>query len=478
MKFYKDNRGGEIISRVINDVNILQNFIVSGVIVLIKDPFILIGGICLIFYIHWKLALLTMVVAPLIAFTIARIGARIRKLTYQIQSRMADVTSILQETILGISIVKLFCGERKQIDKFHNKNREYFKLYVKSIKLMSASTPIVELLGITGVILVIWYGGYEVTQGKLTTGSLIAFVGYLLTVSRPIKEFTRANMLIQQAIAASQRIFELIDTKVMIVEAPTAIELPAVKGKIEFVDVSFGYNDKEYVLKDINLKIEPGEILALVGPSGGGKTTLVSLIPRLYDPVMGVIKIDGYDIRNVTISSLRKQIGIVPQYTILFPGTVAENIAYGEKDISLDKIIEAAIAANAHEFIINLPYGYDTYIGENGVKLSGGERQRIAIARALVRKPRILILDEATSSLDTESENAIQAALAKIMHHQTTIVIAHRLSTIIHADRIVTINDGRITEIGTHHELVSCNGLYKRLYEVQFSNVDNMVNVK
>ncbi|MBI4777531.1 ABC transporter ATP-binding protein [Candidatus Desantisbacteria bacterium] len=358
------------------------------------------------------------------------------------------------------------------------------------------------------MLLVVWYGGYEVAHERLTPGALMSFVAYLLTISRPIQDFSQANILVQQAAAASQRIFELLDTKLTVKESPGAIEMPdiaggteaqlnplpiplpsgegerhkgtkgeegrrqeaetqGIRGKIEFVDVSFIYDDKP-VLSGINLTITPGEVLALVGPSGGGKTTLVNLIPRLYDPASGIIRIDGIDIRDVTLKSLRRQIGIVPQHTFLFSGSIVSNIAYGMPDATMEEIIESASGANAHDFITRLSLSYNTHIGEHGVRLSGGERQRIAIARALLKKPGILILDEATASLDTESENLIQAALLRIMRQQTTIIIAHRLSTIIHADRIITISQGGIAEIGTHDELLSSGGLYKRLYEIQF----------
>lgn len=299
----------------------------------------------------------------------------------------------------------------------------------------------------------------------MSVEDLIAFGLYLATMSAPIKRLTQVNLIVQQALAASQRIFEIIDTEITVAEHPQAKELPAIMGKVEFENVFFSYEDK-LVLEGINLQVKQGEVLAIVGPSGNGKTTIINLIPRLYDPNSGKIMIDGYDIKQVKIQGLRQQIGIVPQEIILFSGTVKENIAYGKIDANFDEIVESARAANAHEFITNLPDKYDTQIGEHGVKLSGGQRQRLAIARAIIRKPKILILDEATSALDSESETLIQASLAEIMKHQTTIVIAHRLSTVINADKIAVLDKGKIVELGTHQELLKQGGLYSKLYDV------------
>lgn len=464
LKFYKDRHTGEIVSRAVNDVNVLQNFITSGVTNLIKEPIVLTGAIIIIFHLHWKLALLSLIVGPLIAFVIITFGKKMRKVSYRIQEMLAKVTTVLQEFISGVHIVKLFNQEDYENNRFKEENNRYFKIYLKGVKLTVVSPSMIQFLSNVGIVVVLWYGAYEVWNKHLSIENLIAFILYLTTMSQPIKNLSNINLSIQQVIAASERIFEIIDTSISIQENQDAIILPPVKGKIELIDISFAY-EQTPVLESINLTINPGEVLAIVGPSGRGKTTLVNLIPRLYDPSSGEIRIDGYDIKKVTTASLRQYISVVPQEIILFSGTIEQNIAYGKNGATIDEVVQAANIANAHDFIINLPKGYDTEIGENGAKLSGGQRQRISIARAIIRQPKILILDEATSSLDSESENLIQAALSKIMHRQTTIVIAHRLSTIIKADRIVVIDKGRIVEQGTHQDLLKRQGVYHRLYE-------------
>jgi len=388
-----------------------------------------------------------------------------KKITLKIQSKIADVTATLQEVISGIHIVKVFAMEPYEQKKFNDVNKRYFNSFLKGVKITAASTPLVHLFSTGGMIAVVWFGAYQVLMETLSVEDLIAFALYLAAMSAPIKRLTHVNLVVQQAIAASQRIFEVIDTQIKTAEQPQAKELPPVAGKVEFENVSFSYDD-ELVLDGINLEVNPGEVLAIVGPSGNGKTTIINLIPRLYDANSGRVLVDGYDVKSVKIQSLRQQIGVVPQEIILFSGSVKENIAYGKIDASFDEVVEAAKAANAHEFIINLPDGYDTQIGEHGVKLSGGQRQRIAIARAIIRKPKILILDEATSALDSESEMLIQASLSEIMKHQTTIVIAHRLSTVINANKIAVLDKGKIVELGTHHELLKQGGLYSKLYDV------------
>ncbi|MEW6096036.1 MAG: ABC transporter ATP-binding protein [bacterium] len=464
LKFYKDRQTGQIMSRIINDVSLLENFIISGVVDIIKEPLVLVGAICIAFYLNWQLAILSLFVAPFIALSIFILGLKMKKITLKIQSEIANVTATLQEVISGIYVVKVFAMEPYEREKFNEINKRYFKAFLKGIRIIAASTPLVHLFSTGGTIVVVWFGAYQVLKGTLSVEDLIAFGLYLAAMSPPIRRLTHINLVIQRAIAASQRIFEVIDTEIKVAEHAQANELPTITGKVEFENVSFSYED-ELVLDGIDLQVNPGEVLAIVGPSGNGKTTIVNLIPRLYDPNSGKVMIDGYDIKFVKTQSLRRQIGVVPQEIILFNGTVMENIAYGKIEATFDEIVEAAKAANAHEFITHLPHGYDTQIGEHGVKLSGGQRQRIAIARAIVRKPKILILDEATSSLDSESETLIQASLAEIMKHQTTIVIAHRLSTVINADKIAVLDKGKITELGTHHELLKLGGLYSKLYK-------------
>jgi len=465
LKFYKDRQTGQIMSRIINDVVLLENFIVFGVISIIKEPLVLVGAICIAVYLNWQLAILAIFVAPFIALSIFILGLRMKKITLKIQSEMANVTATLQEVISGIHIVKVFAMEPYEREKFNKINKRYFKAFLKGVKITAASTPLVHLFSTGGTIAIVWFGAYQVLKGSLSVEDLIAFGLYLAAMSTPIRRLTYINLMLQRAIAASQRIFEVIDTEIKVPEHAQAKELPPIRGKVEFENVFFRYDD-ELVLDGVNLQVNPGEVLAIVGPSGNGKTTIVNLIPRLYDPDSGKVMVDGYDVKFVKTQSLRQQIGVVPQEIILFNGTVRENIAYGKIDADFDEIVNAAKAANAHEFISHLPNGYDTQIGEHGIKLSGGQRQRIAIARAIIRKPKILILDEATSALDSESEMLIQASLAEIMKHQTTIVVAHRLSTVINADKIAVLDKGKIVELGTHQELLKRGGLYSKLYDV------------
>ncbi len=467
LKFYKDQRRGTLISTLTNDIALLQHFILNGIVKLVKEPLIIIGAICILFSLHWKLTIVTFLVAPLIVTVIIKFGRGMKKVVTIAQQKIADVTSVLEEVIWGIKIVKLFTMEEAEKKKFEGCNKKYFDYYLQALKFDSLSAPIIEMMSTIGIILVLWYGGYEVVSGRLKVEELIAFVLYLGTISVPIKGLSSVNLFLQQASVAAGRIFELLDKQEILPESPFAKPLPPVKGKVKLEDVSFAY-ENELVLNKINLTIEEGEVVAIVGPSGAGKTTLINLICRLYDVTYGSIKIDDYDIREITIKSLHSQVGVVPQETMLFSGTVAENIGYGKLGATLEEIKNAAIIAHADEFIIALPAGYGTYIGEKGVKLSGGQRQRLAIARAILGRKPILIMDEATSSLDTTSEKLVQVALAEIMQHQTTIIIAHRLSTVMAAHRLIVLDKGEVSAIGTHIELLTKSELYKRLYELQF----------
>jgi len=468
LSFYKKRRTGEIMSRAVNDANLLQDALVNNMMRLALNLLLISGILVFIFYIDWHLSLFVLVVFPFLIFVVRRFGSRIKDFSSLVQMKIADISSILQEVIGGIEVIKSFTMEEREVKRFQDQNIMNFRLNMKRTRIVAILPPIVEVLTTLGLVAILWYGGWEVIRGELTIGELIAFLGYVGLAVNPLNRIGRDYSQYQQALASAERIFELLDIEPEIKESPGAVEMPRIEGYIKFEGVSFSYNEKELVLENINLDLKPGEKVALVGPSGVGKTTLVSLIPRFYDPVFGKISIDKQDIRKVRLSTLREQIGIVPQETILFSGSIRDNIAYGKVEASDEEIVGAAKRANAHNFISALPNGYETQVGERGVKLSGGERQRIAIARAILRNPRILILDEATSAVDAEAEVLIQEALEKLMRNKTTIIIAHRLSTILGADKVVVLKGGKVEEVGSHEELLSKGGTYAKLYKTQF----------
>jgi subfamily B ATP-binding cassette protein MsbA len=469
MSFFTKNPTGVLMSRITNDVNSIQGAVSEAVTSLMKDSFTLICLLFVIFYRDWQLALVALIIFPVTIYPIATFGRKMRKVATRTQVTMGSLTSLLQETISGARIVKAFSREDYESARFSNENENLLKLTLKSVSISAVSSPFMEFLGGVGIAAIIFYGGYQVIQGVSTPGTFFSFLTALIMLYEPIKRLTNVNNTIQQGIAGAQRVFAIIDMIPDIRNKSGAVVLPRISNAIDIRNVTFRYEDID-VLKNINLTIQSGEAVAFVGMSGGGKTTLVNLIPRFYDVTDGQILIDDLDIREVTIESLREQIGIVTQQTILFNDTVSNNILYGDIKKTREAVIRAAKAANAHDFIMNLPNGYETVIGEQGTKLSGGERQRISIARALLKDAPILILDEATSSLDTEAEIEVQEALEHLMQGRTTLVIAHRLSTIRNASRIIVLVNGEIIEQGTHEALLEKKGEYFKLNQMQFKN--------
>jgi len=469
MSFHQRQKSGEVVSRFTNDVSLIQNALINGATELIAQTSILVGSIIRIFSLNWRLALLITVMMPVVTGLVSRLGKNVRALTSMVQAKIADVTSILQETLTGIRIIKAFTMEEHEIERFSRENESAFALGMKSARIGATMGPVTELLAVLGLAFVLWFGGREVVAGRLTIGDLISFLLLVAVAAAPLSALSRIYQGMLQGLAAAERVFDILDVESEVKDEPGARELGRIRGAVEFENVVFGYGDGTRALDGVSVSIKPGQTVALVGPSGAGKTTFANLIPRFFDPDEGVVRIDGIDIRSVKIESLRKQIGLVPQETILFGVSVRENIAFGDRNASFDQIVAAAKAAYAHEFIMKLPRGYDTQVGEKGVALSGGQRQRIAIARAILRNPAILILDEATSSLDSESERLVQAAVDNLMRGRTTFVIAHRLSTIMNADLILVMDNGKIVESGTHEELLRRKGLYARLYSAQFS---------
>jgi len=469
LSFFAEHPTGLLMSRITNDVYAVQTASSEAITALVKDSFMLLSLIGVIFYTDWKLALIATVIFPLAVYPISVFGKKMRKVTTSQQITMGTLNSLLQETISGTRIVKAFGMEKYENRRFADENERLFHHNMKAVSVNAISSPFMDFLGGLGIAAVIFYGGYNVVQGHSTPGTFFSFIAAMLMLYEPVKRLTNVNNTINQGIAGAERIFSIIDRVPDIEDKPDALLLPPITRSIDLEDVTFCYVDKP-VLKNINLSIRAGEVIAFVGMSGGGKTSLVNLIPRFYDVTQGRVLIDGHDVRDVTLSSLRRQIAIVTQQTILFNDTVKNNIAYGDIRRTDEEIYNAARAANAHDFIVKLPNGYESNIGELGTKLSGGEKQRISIARALLKNAPILILDEATSSLDTEAEIEVQGALDNLMKGRTTLVIAHRLSTIRNANRIIALVNGEIVEEGNHETLMARKGEYFRLYNLQFND--------
>jgi len=466
LDYFTHKRGGEMISRITNDVRLVENAVSYGSTDLVYQSLQVIIFAVMAFFIYAKLALVILVICPLISFPIIKVGRALRKLSRRGQEKMADINSLLYETIIGARIVKAFNMEEYEKKRFAGVNQDYFRISMKSIKRTLILSPATEFLGCLAGVFVFFWGGKEVIAGKLSFGILGLFLASLLSLIRPFKKLSAVNSLNQQAVAAGVRIYEVLDAVPSVVDRPGAEEMKGLNESIEFRDVHFRY-EKAGVIKGVSFKVFKGEIVAIVGPSGAGKTTLLDLLPRFYDPQEGAIFIDGRDTREFSVASLRENIGIVSQETILFNDTIKANIAYGRPEASLEQVMAAAAQACAHDFIMRFPKGYDTVIGDRGMMISGGERQRLAIARALLKNPPILILDEATSQLDAESERLVQQAIDRLISGRTVLVIAHRLSTVRNANRIIALEDGRIAESGRHEELVKNNGLYSKLCRMQ-----------
>jgi len=472
LRFYTESRVGELVSRMSNDVTMMRTALTNNLSTALQQSLIMAGAVVIMVVLNWRLSMFILLAVPIITGIGFGVGIFIRRYSSQVQDEIATATTVAEEVMQNVREVKSFAREDFEIQRYDGSIDRAFHMAVKVLRLNAGFSALMAFMGFGLLALFLWFGGREVLADRLTAGELIAFLIYGISVAGSLAALVNLYTEFQKAIGATKRVFELLDLTPTVQDKADAVKLDTVEGRITFDSVTFSYDDQQEVLHDINLDIAPGEIIALVGPSGAGKSTMFNLIPRFYDATGGMVKLDSVDVRDVTQRSLREQIGIVPQETLLFGGTIRENILYGRLDASEAHLIAAAQAANAHDFIMELPDQYETLVGERGVRLSGGQRQRVAIARAILKDPRILLLDEATSSLDNESEHLVQEALGRLMQNRTTVIIAHRLSTVRVAHRIAVLQRGRIVELGTHNELLAQGGVFAHLYEMQFRDED------